>query len=112
MEVVSVYRCLCDMTRLRILNVLNQGPLCVCFIQEVLRENQVKVSKHLGYLRQHGLIECERRGNWSIYRLSKSPNPLLQENLKCLQDIASDQAQFRDDLRRLRRLDTSAICQQ
>lgn len=110
-EIVSVYKCLCDLTRLRILNLLSQGPLCVCFMQEVLEEPQVKVSKHLGYLRQHGLIVCERRANWSIYRLKDTPNPILRENLKCLQDVSLEQACFQEDLRRLKRLDTSAICE-
>ena len=30
MELVKIYECLCDPTRLRLLNVLAQGPVCVC----------------------------------------------------------------------------------
>ena len=36
MELVQIYECLCDATRLRLLNVLAQGPLCVCHFQEIL----------------------------------------------------------------------------
>ena len=57
MDLVSIYQCLCDHTRLRILHALTGGPLCVCHLQEILGEPQVKVSKHLAYLKQHGMVE-------------------------------------------------------
>ena len=69
MELVEIYSCLCDLTRLRILNILGQGPQCVCHFQEILGEPQVKISKHLAYLRERGLVEVERAGNWMIYEL-------------------------------------------
>ncbi len=51
MDLIQIYQCLCDPTRLRILHLLTQTPLCVCHFQEILGEPQVKVSKHLSYLR-------------------------------------------------------------
>lgn len=104
MELVQVYECLCDLTRLRLLNVLTQGPLCVCHFQSVLNEPQVKISKHLGYLRTRGLVECERRGNWMVYRLPRNRPRALAANLACLQDCAPDQPVFRRDLARLKLL--------
>jgi ArsR family transcriptional regulator len=103
-ELVKIYECLCDVTRLRLLNVLTQGTLCVCHFQAVLREPQVKISKHLGYLRTRGLVECERRGNWMIYGLPAKPSRELRANLACLQDCAREDPVFRRDLERLRRL--------
>ncbi len=104
MELVKIYECLCDRTRLRLLNVLAQGPLCVCHFQEILREPQVKISKHLGYLKTHGVVESRREGNWQVYRLVTRPSPELKSNLACLQDCASEEPRFRRDLDRLRRL--------
>jgi ArsR family transcriptional regulator len=104
MELVEIYECLCDATRLRLLNVLAQGPLCVCHFQEILREPQVKISKHLAYLRARGLVECERRGNWMIYELPAKPSRELRANLACLQDCAGENPVFRKDLARLRKL--------
>ena len=46
MSLVQIYQCLCDETRLRILNLLHEGELCVCHIQDILGEPQVKISKH------------------------------------------------------------------
>ena len=105
MELVQIYECLCDLTRLRLLHVLVQGPLCVCHFQEVLGEPQVKISKHLAYLRERGLVECERQGNWVIYEITAKPSRELKANLACLQDCAGTNAVFKRDLARLRKIE-------
>ena len=104
MDLVKIYECLCDRTRLRILNLLCQGPLCVCHIQEILGEAQVKVSKHLGYLKTHGLVGVRKEGNWRVYSLVAKPTKALRANLACLQDCASDDKTFRRDLEKLKSL--------
>jgi ArsR family transcriptional regulator len=104
MKLVHIYECLCDETRLRILNLLLGGELCVCHFQEILGEPQVKVSKHLAYLRKRGLVASRRKANWMIYRLPARRPPQLSANLACLQDCARDHPVFRADAERLRRL--------
>ena len=104
MDVVAVYKCLCDVTRLRILNLLREGPLCVCHLQEIMEEPQVKMSKHLGYLKKHGLLKSTRDNNWTVYALPGKPHRLLEENLKCLQDCQREMPVFREDERRHRAL--------
>lgn len=104
MELVSIYECLCDLTRLRVLQILLQGPLCVCHFQEILGEPQVKISKHLGYLRTRGLVECRREGNWMIYSLPAKPPLELKANLACLQDCTRERRIFQKDLARLRKI--------
>ena len=104
MELIRIYECLCDVTRLRLLNLLAQGPLCVCHLQDILGEPQVKISKHLSYLKSRGAVEARWEGNWRVYRLATRPSAELKSNLSCLQDCASEQPAFRRDLERLRRL--------
>ena len=104
MDLVKIYECLCDRTRLRLLNLLLQGPLCVCHFQEILREPQVKISKHLGYLKRNGLVEAERCANWMIYRLPEKRSSQLQANLACLQDCVQEEKIFREDAARLTRI--------
>ena len=104
MDLVRIYQCLCDRTRLRILNVLLRGPLCVCHFQTVLREPQVKISKHLAYLKSRGLVEAKREGNWMVYRLPEKLSHELAANLACLQDCAAEDPVFRRDRLRLDRL--------
>lgn len=104
MDLVTIYECLCDRTRLRLLNLLAARPLCVCHFQEVLGEPQVKISKHLGYLRARGLVTAKREGNWMIYRLPARRSRELEKNLQCLQDCAREDPQFRRDRAKLERV--------
>lgn len=104
MDAIRIYKCFCDPRRLRILNLLHDGPLCVCHLQTLLGESQVAVSKQLAYMREFGLLDVERRGTWRMYRLAEPQPTLLRENLRCLQDAASEHPVFRDDLDRRREL--------
>jgi ArsR family transcriptional regulator len=104
MELVRIYECLCDRTRLRILQLLAQGPLCVCHFQRILDEPQVKISKHLGYLKARGLVGATREANWIVYALPTKPARELAANLACLQDCAAEDTIFQRDLARLRKL--------
>jgi len=104
MKLVQIYECLCDETRLRILNLLSGGELCVCHIQGVLGEPQVKVSKHLAYLKRRGLVTARRDANWMIYGLPGKPPAELKANLACLQDCTREKPVFRRDTARLRKL--------
>lgn len=106
MKLVAIYRCLCDETRLRILNLLAVRPLCVCHLQEILGEPQVKISKHLAYLKAQGMAEGRRHQNWMIYSLPRKRTAELEANLKCLQDCVSTEPAFKNDLRSLVRLKT------
>lgn len=107
MKLIEVYKCLCDETRLRILHLLSHRPLCVCHFQEILRAPQVKISKHLAYLREHALVRTRREGAWIIYALPARPSPELTMNLRCLQDYALESPLFRADLRRMEKVLTS-----
>jgi ArsR family transcriptional regulator len=115
MTLVQIYQCLCDQTRLRILNLLARGPLCVCHLQEVLNEEQVKISKHLAYLREHGMVDATREANWMIYRVPEKASRELEANLACLQDCVADDPMFRRDVEKLERMrdkfeQSSPIC--
>ena len=98
MELIQIYQCLCDETRLRILNLLAQTPLCVCHFQDILQEPQVKISKHLAYLRERGMVETERQQNWIIYSLPAKRDAELEANMKCLQDCVQSHPVFKKDL--------------
>jgi len=109
MSLIQIYECLCDETRLRIIHLLTHGPLCVCHLQAVLNAPQARVSQHLSYLRQRGMVESHRRGTWVIYSLPKAPSPELSRHLACLQDCASTSREFRADLKKLRSRDGSCL---
>lgn len=104
MKLVQMYRCFCDETRLRILHLLTEGPLCVCHLQEILKEPQVAISKHLAYLRANGLVTARRHEKWMIYQLPKEAPPGLDLQLRCLQDCVQSSPVFRGDLNRLKKM--------
>jgi DNA-binding transcriptional ArsR family regulator len=107
-DLVQIYQCFCDRTRLRILHLLTKTPLCVCHFQEILDEPQVKISKHLAYLRERGMVVAERDQNWMIYSLPDKRDRELASNLTCLQDCAACDPVFKSDLRTLARVTKSA----
>lgn len=97
MNLISIYRCLCDETRLRILNLLAVSPLCVCHLQKLMGKSQVTVSQHLAYLRERGMVAVQRYQNWMIYSLPAVPSHELEANLKCLQDCVQTEPVFQQD---------------
>jgi ArsR family transcriptional regulator len=103
-KLTAIYKCLCDETRLRILNLLSVSPLCVCHIQEILQKSQVVVSQHLAYLRERGLVTGQRYQNWMVYSLPASRPEALDANLKCLQDAVQTEPVFRKDRQKLKKL--------
>src|SRR3954447_11644334 len=104
MDLIQIYQCFCDRTRLRILHLLTKSPLCVCHFQDILGEPQVKVSKHLAYLRSRGIVSTAREQNWVIYSLPQRRSLELERNLKCLQDCVQTDVSFRRDLKKLSKL--------
>ncbi len=104
MNLIEIYKCLCDETRLRILHLLTQGSLCVCHFQSILDMEQVPISKHLAYLRGRGMVEAQRHGQWMIYRLSATRSKELDLQLQCLQDCVHSHPVFREDLKKLKKL--------
>lgn len=97
---MKVYQCFCDETRLRILNLLLEGPLCVCHLTDILSVPQPKVSRHLKALRDAGALTTERYCNWTIYHLPGTRNAVLEANLKCLQDVRGEEPAFQRDLKK------------
>ena len=94
-ELETFFLALADKTRLRLLNLMRDGEICVCFFTEVLGESQPKISRHLAYLRNAGLVEARRDGKWMHYRIIEPENEIakrvLRETLAGLKE--------RDDMR-------------
>jgi ArsR family transcriptional regulator, arsenate/arsenite/antimonite-responsive transcriptional repressor len=74
-DMEMLFRALADGTRLRLLNLMRDGEVCVCFFVEVLGTNQPKISRHLAYLRRAGVVAARREGKWMHYRITEPPDP-------------------------------------
>lgn len=71
MDIVQIFKALSDENRLRILNLLRNGELCVCDIEAVLRIKQSNVSRHLNKLKIAKIIVSEKKSQWVYYRLNE-----------------------------------------
>lgn len=101
----TLFSMLADPTRLRILVLLqSEEELCVCEFTHALKESQPKISRHLGVLREVGLVTARREGVWMHYRI----RPRLPSWAKAVFDEVLSrlpaQAPFRGDAERLRRM--------
>ncbi len=76
-DLETLFKALADRTRLRILNLLLAGEVCVCDIHDTLGIPQPKASRHLAYLRSSGLVDARKDGQWVHYRLSSSTDPIV-----------------------------------
>jgi ArsR family transcriptional regulator len=66
----ELFQALGDRTRLRLLNLMADGEVCVCFFVEVLDEPQPKISRHLASLRGAGLVAARREAKWMHYAIA------------------------------------------
>jgi ArsR family transcriptional regulator len=91
-----LFQALGDTTRLRLLNLMRDQELCVCYFVQVLGQPQPKISRHLAYLRSAGLVAARREGKWMHYRLTTPPHTgvatILHETLHTLEQDRAMQA--------------------
>jgi ArsR family transcriptional regulator, arsenate/arsenite/antimonite-responsive transcriptional repressor len=74
-SIALLFKALADQTRLRLINLIGDDEICVCFFVEVLRTNQPKISRHLAYLKRAGVVAARREGKWIHYRLIEPADP-------------------------------------
>lgn len=91
------FRALADRTRLRVLSLMGAGEICVCFLVEVLKTNQPKISRHLAYLRRAGIVDARREGQWMHYRIVEPDDADAARILKDVMSwLANDKEMQRD----------------
>ncbi len=81
-DMETFFMALADKTRLRLLNLMRSGEICVCFFVEVLKEAQPKISRHLAYLRHAGVVETRRDGKWMYYKIVEPENDYAAQVLR------------------------------
>lgn len=74
----ALFQALADRTRVRLLNLMAEGEVCVCFFVEVLDEPQPKISRHLAYLRNTGMVATSRAGKWVSYSIAPPEHPTVR----------------------------------
>jgi ArsR family transcriptional regulator len=90
------FQALGDNTRLRLLNLMGDQEICVCYFVEILDQLQPKISRHLAYLRSAGIVAARREGKWMHYRIVMPPHDgasqILRQTLDWLKEDRAMQA--------------------
>ena len=109
------FKCLADDTRLRCVTLLQkEGKLCVCELTTALNLSQPKISRHLASLRQYGLLQDSREGQWVFYQINPElPDWTFPLLINVLAAVESTDI-FQNDLKRLFKMvsrpDTALCC--
>lgn len=106
-----VFEALADTTRRRILMLLvSRAELCVCDIFSALELPQPKVSRHLGVLREAGLLAARKEGTWVYYQLHPQLPLWAMRILDSMRDGLREGPPYRSDADRMKGLGSSRCC--
>ena len=106
----QLFRALGDRTRLRIVNLLARGSLCVCDIQRILGQPQSSVSRHLALLKSAGLIRDRRDGMRIFYALTGWDARLARAVLAAVRAHLAAEPDYGADIDQLMRLRERGEC--
>lgn len=103
-EMETLFLALADKTRLRLLNLMRDDEICVCYFTEVLGESQPKISRHLAYLRNAGIVSARREGKWMNYKIEFPQNSFAAQVLQNTLEWLEAQDNMREDYDKLARV--------
>jgi ArsR family transcriptional regulator len=99
----QLFRALADPTRLRLIHLMSEQEICVCYFIEVIGAPQPKISRHLAYLRKAGIVAARRDGKWMHYRLTVPQNSHAASILRSAIDALKQDKEMQRDCERLNR---------
>ena len=101
---LALHRALADSSRVRALNLLTHGELCLCELIQVLGLAPSTVSKHMTELSRAGLVERRKQGRWQFYRLpTRGASPHVRESVRWLRRMRKD-PQLESDVKTLNKV--------
>src|ERR1051326_2864951 len=96
----DLFKALADRTRLRLISLLGDSEVCVCFLVEILKISQPKISRHLAYLRRARVVSARREGKWMHYRVAEPPDEHAARIFREVREwLAQDQEMIKDRAR-------------
>lgn len=101
MDISETLKALGDETRLRILNLVSKHELCVCIIEETLGLLQPNVSKHLGRLKQSGIISCRKVSQWCFFSINEDYKNECGKLCEFLDEEWAKGSRYKSDLKKL-----------
>ncbi len=89
-EIVKIFKALCDEKRVEIVKHLQSGEKCACDISEVLDIAQSKLSYHMKILCESGIIKSHSVGKWTHYQISEAGSKYALSVLSEITKVSED----------------------
>lgn len=113
-DFMAITKALADENRIRLLLALQNGPLCVCQLTELMELAPSTTSKHLSVLYQAGLLDSRKDGRWIYYQLPGKGAALpVREAIRWVIHALADEPRFAEDAARLKailKMDPTELC--
>ena len=106
----EILKAAADPTRLRLLNLLRLGSICVCDLHAVLRIPQPTVSRHLAALRHAGVVNDVRKGTRIVYSLTPAVTTEVDALHNLLDRCCPENSVMRADIVRFREAVAAGTC--
>ena len=103
-NIENLFSALADRTRLRLINLIGDSEVCVCFLVEILKTSQPKISRHLAYLRRARVVTARREGKWMHYRLSEPPDEHAARIFREVRTSLCEHPEFQRDRQKLEKV--------
>ena len=100
-DIENLFKALADRTRLRLISLIGDSEVCVCFFVSVLKTSQPKISRHLAYLRRAGIVTARRDGKWMHYRLAEPPDEHAAKIFREVRASLAEHPEFQRDREKL-----------
>lgn len=97
----QLFRALADRTRLRLLNLMGDNEVCVCFFVEILQISQPRISRHLAYMKKVGIVASRREGKWMHYRIVKPSDADAERILTDVQQYLTNKKDMQRERKKL-----------
>src|SRR6266571_4993206 len=100
-NIEDLFKALADRTRLRLISLIGDSEVCVCYLVEILKISQPKISRHLAYLRRAKIVTARREGKWMHYRLAEPPDAHAARIFHEMRDSLAEHPEFQRDREKL-----------
>ncbi len=72
MEYDMMFKALGELSRIKIVKLLSIKSMYVCELESILEMSQPRISQHLKILRQAEIVDMEKQGQRTVYRLNRN----------------------------------------
>src|SRR5436189_5945485 len=103
-DIEILFKALADRTRLRLISLIDDSEVCVCFLVAILRTSQPKISRHLAYMRRAGIVAARREGKWMHYRLTEPPDEHAARIFREVRAALAEHPEMQSDREKLQRV--------